>query len=60
MVVITNSYYYETFSFNEILVCVGRTTFSYMGTGSPDAEVGDDFPLFFLDTIFSTRFFIIN
>ena len=40
MVVITNSYYqlhcpYETFSFSEILVCVGRTTSSYMGTG-PD------------------------
>ena len=55
MIVITNSYYqlhcpYETFSFSEILVCVGRTISSYMGTGSPDAEVGDDFPLFFLGT----------
>ena len=49
--IITNSYYqlhcpYETFSFSEILVCVGRTISSYMGTGSPDTEVGDDFPLF--------------
>ena len=41
---------YETFSLSEILVCVGMTTSSYMGTGSPDVEVGDDFPLFFLCT----------
>ena len=31
------------FLFTEILACVGGTTSSYMGTGSPDAEVGDDF-----------------
>ena len=56
MIVITNSYNllhcpYEAFSFSEILVCIrGRTISSYMGTGSPDAEVGGDFPLFFLGT----------